>query len=177
MIVRPEQPIANLPSSGPTTGLRIIPSAEPGATRPALAELVAADTEHVIREACVAEELFHIQSGLGHIRGVLEDADVSCCQRRRGESHGLPKWQIPWHHSKHHTNGLVGHVRLFGADARGIGIGTQLLAGLIAMADAEDWAKVHWVADEGNRAAREIFDRLFAASALIGNACMAGVGN
>ena len=51
MIVRPEQPLANLPASGPTTGLRIIPSAEPGATRPALAELVAADTEHTIREA------------------------------------------------------------------------------------------------------------------------------
>jgi GNAT superfamily N-acetyltransferase len=49
-------------------------------------------------------------------------------------------------------------------DARGIGIGTQLLARLIAMADAEDWAKVHWVADEGNRAAREIFDRHFGAS-------------
>ena len=50
MIVRPEQPITNLPSSGPTTGLRIIPSAD-GAARPALAELIAADTEHAIREA------------------------------------------------------------------------------------------------------------------------------
>lgn len=51
MLVRPEQPITDLPSSGPTTGLRIIPSAEPGVLRPALAELVAADTEHHIREA------------------------------------------------------------------------------------------------------------------------------
>ncbi len=51
MIVRPEQPISNLPSSGPTTGLRIIPAAEVGATRPACAELVAADTRHTIREA------------------------------------------------------------------------------------------------------------------------------
>lgn len=51
MIVRPEQPISNLPSSGPTTGLRIIPAAEAGATRPACAELVAADTQHTIREA------------------------------------------------------------------------------------------------------------------------------
>jgi acetoacetate decarboxylase len=51
MIVRPEQPISNLPSSGPTTGLRIIPAAEVGATRPACAELVAADTQHTIREA------------------------------------------------------------------------------------------------------------------------------
>ena len=51
MIVRPEQPIFNLPSSGPTTGLRIIPAAEVGATRPACAELVAADTQHTIREA------------------------------------------------------------------------------------------------------------------------------
>lgn len=51
MIVRPEQPITNLPSSGPTTGLRIIPSAEVGAARPACAELIAADTEHSIKEA------------------------------------------------------------------------------------------------------------------------------
>jgi acetoacetate decarboxylase len=31
--------------------LRIIPAAEAGATRPACAELVAADTQHTIREA------------------------------------------------------------------------------------------------------------------------------
>lgn len=51
VIVRPEQPISNLPSSGPTTGLRIIPAAEAGAKRPACAELIAAHTEHIIREA------------------------------------------------------------------------------------------------------------------------------
>jgi len=50
-VMRPERAVADLGSSGPTTGLRIIPSAEPGATRPALAELVAADTEHTIKEA------------------------------------------------------------------------------------------------------------------------------
>jgi GNAT superfamily N-acetyltransferase len=49
-------------------------------------------------------------------------------------------------------------------DARGLGIGTQLLARLIGLADVEDWAKVYWVADEKNRAAREIFDRHFGAS-------------
>jgi GNAT superfamily N-acetyltransferase len=49
-------------------------------------------------------------------------------------------------------------------DARGLGIGTQLLARLISLADAEGWAKVYWVADENNRAAREIFDRHFGAS-------------
>jgi acetoacetate decarboxylase len=49
MIVRPEQPLSNLPSSGPTTGLRIIPSAEAGG--PPTAELIAADTEHEIHEA------------------------------------------------------------------------------------------------------------------------------
>jgi acetoacetate decarboxylase len=49
MIVRPEQPLAHVPPSGPTTGLRIIPSAEAG--RPPEAELIAADTEHKIREA------------------------------------------------------------------------------------------------------------------------------
>jgi acetoacetate decarboxylase len=51
VIVRPERSISNLPSSGPTTGLRVIPAADVGATRPAVAELVAADTEHTIREA------------------------------------------------------------------------------------------------------------------------------
>ena len=50
-IVRPEQPDGALASNGPTTGLRIIPSAEPTDKRPALAELIAADTEHTIREA------------------------------------------------------------------------------------------------------------------------------
>jgi acetoacetate decarboxylase len=50
-IMRPEQPAGPLASNGPTTGLRIIPSARPGENRPALAELVAADTQHTIREA------------------------------------------------------------------------------------------------------------------------------
>jgi acetoacetate decarboxylase len=50
-IMRPEQPAGPLASNGPTTGLRIIPSAQPGENRPALAELVAADTQHTIREA------------------------------------------------------------------------------------------------------------------------------
>jgi acetoacetate decarboxylase len=50
-IMRPEQAAGPLSSSGPTTGLRIIPSAQPGDKRPALAELVAADTQHTIREA------------------------------------------------------------------------------------------------------------------------------
>ena len=50
-IMRPEQPAGALGSNGPTTGLKIIPSAKPGDKRPALAELVAADTQHTIREA------------------------------------------------------------------------------------------------------------------------------
>jgi acetoacetate decarboxylase len=50
-IMRPEQPAGPLASNGPTTGLRIIPSAQLGENRPALAELVAADTQHTIREA------------------------------------------------------------------------------------------------------------------------------
>jgi acetoacetate decarboxylase len=50
-IIRPEQPAGPLGSNGPTTGLRVIPSATPGEKRPAIAELVAADTEHTIREA------------------------------------------------------------------------------------------------------------------------------
>lgn len=50
-IMRPEQPAGPLGSNGPTTGLRIIPSANPGERRAALAELIAADTEHTIREA------------------------------------------------------------------------------------------------------------------------------
>jgi acetoacetate decarboxylase len=51
VIMRPEQPAGPLASNGPTTGLRIIPSAQPGENRTALAELVAADTQHTIREA------------------------------------------------------------------------------------------------------------------------------
>jgi acetoacetate decarboxylase len=50
-IMRPEQPIGDLPSSGPTTGLRIIPSDEPGTTPPALAEILANDIEYTTREA------------------------------------------------------------------------------------------------------------------------------
>jgi acetoacetate decarboxylase len=51
VVMRPEQPISGLGSNGPTTGLRIIPSADPGNPRPALAELIAADTQHEIRAA------------------------------------------------------------------------------------------------------------------------------
>ena len=50
VVMRPEQPLAQLGSNGPTTGLRIIPSADPTTTRPALAELIAADTQHSLRE-------------------------------------------------------------------------------------------------------------------------------
>jgi acetoacetate decarboxylase len=48
-LMRPEQPLAHVGSNGPTTGLRILPSADP--TKPPHAELIAADTEHRIREA------------------------------------------------------------------------------------------------------------------------------
>jgi acetoacetate decarboxylase len=69
-IMRPEQPAGPLSSNGPTTGLRIIPSATLGEKRPALAELVAADTQHTIREAW---------EGLGSIsfpdRSVLDPVD------------------------------------------------------------------------------------------------------
>lgn len=51
IVMRPEQPVLQLGSNGPTTGLRIIPSADPATTRPALAELVAADSQHSLREA------------------------------------------------------------------------------------------------------------------------------
>ena len=50
-VMRPEHTAGPLGSNGPTTGLRIIPSADPKTGRPALAELVAADTQHTIREA------------------------------------------------------------------------------------------------------------------------------
>lgn len=48
-LMRPEQPLTHVGSNGPTTALRILPSADPA--RPPLAELIAADTEHRIREA------------------------------------------------------------------------------------------------------------------------------
>jgi acetoacetate decarboxylase len=51
VVMRPERPIASLGSNGPTTGLRIIPSADPSSSRPALAELIAADSQHTLREA------------------------------------------------------------------------------------------------------------------------------
>ena len=50
-LMRPEAPAAGLGSNGPTTGLRIIPSADPGSTRPALAELIAADSSHQVHQA------------------------------------------------------------------------------------------------------------------------------
>ena len=50
-LMRPERPVASLGSNGPTTGLRIIPSADPADPRPALAELVAADSRHELRAA------------------------------------------------------------------------------------------------------------------------------
>ena len=43
VVMRPERPLAHLGSNGPTTGLRIIPSADPNDPRPALAELIAAE--------------------------------------------------------------------------------------------------------------------------------------
>ncbi len=51
VVMRPEQPVAQLGSNGPTTGLRIIPSADPSNPRPALAELIAADSQHEMRAA------------------------------------------------------------------------------------------------------------------------------
>ena len=51
VVMRPEQPVAQLGSNGPTTGLRIIPSADPSNPRQALAELIAADSQHEMRAA------------------------------------------------------------------------------------------------------------------------------
>jgi acetoacetate decarboxylase len=51
VVMRPEQPISQLGSNGPTTGLRIIPSADPSSSRPALAELIAADSQHALHRA------------------------------------------------------------------------------------------------------------------------------
>ena len=51
VVMRPEQPVAQFGANGPTTGLRIIPSADPTNPRPALAELIAADSQHQLREA------------------------------------------------------------------------------------------------------------------------------
>lgn len=50
-LMRPERPVGQLGSNGPTTGLRVIPSADPADPRPALAELIAADSQHQLREA------------------------------------------------------------------------------------------------------------------------------
>jgi len=50
-LMRPERPLTALGSNGPTTGLRIIPSADPADPRPALAELIAADSQHELRAA------------------------------------------------------------------------------------------------------------------------------
>jgi acetoacetate decarboxylase len=51
VVMRPEQPLMQLGSNGPTTGLRVIPSADPSNPRPALAELIAADSQHELRAA------------------------------------------------------------------------------------------------------------------------------
>ena len=50
VVMRPEQPLSQLGSNGPTTGLRIIPPADPAAG-PAVAELIAADSQHQLHEA------------------------------------------------------------------------------------------------------------------------------
>ena len=47
------------------------------------------------------------------------------------------------------------------AEFRGLGIGTRLLSSLVALADAEGWARVYWVAVESNTAARRVFDAHF----------------
>lgn len=49
VVMRPEQPLLNLPPSGPTVGMRIIPPVSGGS--PVSAEIIAADTQHTIREA------------------------------------------------------------------------------------------------------------------------------
>lgn len=51
IVMRPEQPLAQLGSNGPTTGLRIIPSANPADPRPALCELISADSQHQLHAA------------------------------------------------------------------------------------------------------------------------------
>ena len=53
------------------------------------------------------------------IRYVLtrhEQADVAGHQRRRGESDGLPEWEVPRHHGQHHAQGLPAGVGLLRAD-------------------------------------------------------------
>ena len=47
------------------------------------------------------------------------------------------------------------------AEFRGLGIGTRLLASLVALADAEGWSRVYRVALETNIAVRRVFDARF----------------
>ena len=47
------------------------------------------------------------------------------------------------------------------AEFRGLGIGIRLLSSIVALAHRQGWARVYWVANETNAAARGMFDTYF----------------
>ena len=68
--------------------------------------------EHVGREARLAEQLLDVERGLGHVAGVLEQADVARHERRGGEPHRLPQREVPRHDRQDDAERLVHDVGL-----------------------------------------------------------------
>ncbi|WP_372840265.1 GNAT family N-acetyltransferase, partial [Phaeovulum sp.] len=46
------------------------------------------------------------------------------------------------------------------ADVRGQGVGRALIEDLIALGKARGWARLYWMADQGNATARALYDRI-----------------
>ena len=71
-------------------------------------------------ESGAAKDLFNRERALRHVGGVLEQADIACHQRRRGESEHLPERKIPWHDGEDGSERFVMHVAARGGGLRGL---------------------------------------------------------
>ena len=76
--------------------------------------------ERVGREAGAGEDVLHVERGLRHVAGVLEQPDVAREQCRGREAHGLPQREVPRHDRQHRTERLPADVRPRGLDRAGV---------------------------------------------------------
>ena len=62
--------------------------------------------EDALGKARPAKQLLHEQGRLGHVGGVLEQADVASHQGRGCKAHRLPQREVPGHHGQHRAERL-----------------------------------------------------------------------
>ena len=78
-------------------------------------DLLRADQQRLknaLRESSLAEHLFDGKRALRHVRGMLQQADITRHQGRSGKADHLPERKIPRHHCQYRPDGQISNKTL-----------------------------------------------------------------